>query len=284
MHSTYSPDQRKEYWLNTLEHLRGNHAKCSFEHPNLKLKISLMDNPARQEQLRIFLSQMAKLVWQTRKDLNTQLCDSFNVVKAHFANKTYAWQLTWPICTMWAIIQLNSPRLWKFELFSGCRSPGLHQGIVQLLREHTMEQIRRNEVRRTSDSQAPERMRRADNREMVGKETLGHEANRASTRRGCGPSIMGTKSGRQGIDLTHSDDPPQISGHLIPIENVINEFPKRRDSLAHANADTEPSERRAIVTAPQETASEDPLSPPAALDSARCKVSMSLRVDSGRST
>jgi hypothetical protein len=93
-HSIHSPDQREEYWLNTLEHFRGSHANCPVDHPDLKLMVSLADNTVGQEQLRIFLSHTAKLVRQTRKGLGTQLCESFNAVKAHFVNKIYSWQLT----------------------------------------------------------------------------------------------------------------------------------------------------------------------------------------------
>jgi hypothetical protein len=106
------------------------------------LRVSPADNPAGQEQLQIFLNQTAKLVWQTRKDLSTQMS----------VNKTYAWQLTWPIRTMCTIMQFNSPELWKSELFCAHRLPDLYQRTVQLFREWTMEQIRRNEVQRTAKS------------------------------------------------------------------------------------------------------------------------------------
>jgi hypothetical protein len=75
---TYSPDQREEYWLNTLEHFRGNHANCPVKRPNLKLSVSLANNVAGQEQSRIFLSQTAKLVWQMSKDLSRQRVPSCN--------------------------------------------------------------------------------------------------------------------------------------------------------------------------------------------------------------
>jgi hypothetical protein len=87
--------------------------------------------------LQIFLSQTGKLVRHARKGLSTHLCKSFNAVKAHFSHKTYAWQLTWPICAMCAMAQLNSTELWKFGLFCVRRLPGHHQRAVQLLREPT---------------------------------------------------------------------------------------------------------------------------------------------------
>jgi hypothetical protein len=89
---------------------------------------------------------------------------------------------------------------------------------------------------------------------------------------------------RREIDLAHFDDPPQTSDYLILIESALNKFPKLRDSLAEANADTEPSESRAIVTAPREPANEDPFSLPATLDAAGCEACMLLCVDSDVST
>jgi hypothetical protein len=78
---TFSPEEREKYWLSTLEHFKGNHAMCPGGHPNLKLKVSLAQNPVGQEQLRRFLGQTIKLIWRIREDLRTQLCESFNELK-----------------------------------------------------------------------------------------------------------------------------------------------------------------------------------------------------------
>jgi hypothetical protein len=58
-HKTFSPEEREKYWLNTLEHFNGNRAICPGGHPNLKLNALLPQNPARQEQLRLFLGRLS---------------------------------------------------------------------------------------------------------------------------------------------------------------------------------------------------------------------------------
>jgi hypothetical protein len=167
------PEQREAHPLNTLEHFCDNHANCPVDHPNLKLRVFLAGYPTGQEELRAFLAQTAKLIRQTRKDLSAQLCEFFNAVKAHFANKTYSWKFSWPVRAMGAVVQLNTPESWKFELFRACRVPGLHESTIRLLAGRAAEEVEQHSSRRTSEFEARERTRGLNNRETAGKQTSG---------------------------------------------------------------------------------------------------------------
>jgi hypothetical protein len=170
-HSTHTPEQREAHWLNPLEHFCGNHANCPVDHPNSKLRVSLAGNPTGREQLQAFLRRTAKLVRQTRKDLNTQLCESFNAVKAHFANNTYSWKFSWPVRAMCAVMQLNTPESWKFEPFRASRLPRLHESTIRLLAGRAAEQAEQNSSRRALEFEDREKTRGTSNRGTAGKET-----------------------------------------------------------------------------------------------------------------
>jgi hypothetical protein len=75
------------------------------------MSISLAGKEAAQNQLRDFLVHTVELLRHTRNNLTTQLCESFNSVKAVYANKTISWRVSWPILIMCAILQLNSPEI-----------------------------------------------------------------------------------------------------------------------------------------------------------------------------
>jgi hypothetical protein len=172
---------------------------------------------------------------------------------------------------------MNTPVSWKVELFLSCGLPGLPR-TLQLLEEGTMDQVERNEHRRTSAVQAGERIRRNNNRESAKKETPGQgdyrnasPANRSDKRQDekdpdrQKPEILDRWArevvGRETV-LVYSEAPLETSDYLIPIEQALEEFPKLRDTLRKENSAVESSRCRSIGFILQQPPREDLFSLP----------------------
>jgi hypothetical protein len=105
--SDYPPEERQHYWLNSVEHFKGNHEGCPREHLERDDTVKILTLEA-EDQLIHVLQETVELVIRTRHDLDTQLCESFNSVKAKFAEKDISWRISWPIRVMCAILHMNS--------------------------------------------------------------------------------------------------------------------------------------------------------------------------------
>lgn len=171
----FSPEQRIAHWRNTLEHLKGNHTHCLPHTVKPDRKAPLADNERGQMELEALLEATVDLIQATRSGLTSQMCESYNAVKAHYAQKSISWKVSWSQRIMCAILQVNSPEAWKFELFfrSGLRK--LHSETLNALLDISYQRIKENNARRSADAQRRERHRRADVRNRESRDTTGQD-------------------------------------------------------------------------------------------------------------
>jgi hypothetical protein len=106
--------------MNTIEHFKGNHANCPKGHSKRRARPQ-MKNPKAVEQLRFFHEKTVKLAVRTRHDFDSQMCESFNAIKAHFADKLYRWKVSWQYRVMCAVLRVNDPVNWREGLAIKCR-------------------------------------------------------------------------------------------------------------------------------------------------------------------
>jgi hypothetical protein len=94
-HGDHDTQTKVKDWLNTLNHCCGNHEHCPGQPTNIRLRVNLTDNLEGQMELQEILAKGAELMKQTPGDLSSQLCESVNAIKAHFAPKLFSWMSSW---------------------------------------------------------------------------------------------------------------------------------------------------------------------------------------------
>jgi hypothetical protein len=143
--SDYPPEERQHHWLNSVGHFKGNHEGCRREHLEGHATVKILTLEA-EDQLIHVLQETVELVIRTRHDLDTQLCESFNSVKAKFAEKDISWRISWPIRVMCAILHMNSETNWRTSLATICGIE-LSPDIVHRLDQHYLQERVRNRER-----------------------------------------------------------------------------------------------------------------------------------------
>jgi hypothetical protein len=185
-HSDDTPDEKVLHWRNSLNHFLGDHRNCSGHHPNLKLKTTLVGNPVGQSEVAAIFEKGSEMLRQTRGDLSSQLCESRNAIKVRFAEKLFSWKTSWSTRVRCAIMHMNRPEAWKFDLFASCHLPRLHPRVEAILHQTMQERIDMNQRRRSQEYQSRERVRRfkarmADGRDAAGSQDYGHSDNHSQT-------------------------------------------------------------------------------------------------------
>jgi hypothetical protein len=139
LRSHFSSEERAKYWLNTLEHCKGNHGDCPSEHPLILRPPPMENNLVEHEELDHFLRKTVKSLSQCRNRFSTQLCQSFNSIKVQFVSKSIAWQFSWEMRTMCAIMKRNMPDVWKMDLYwtIWCPATRFHKEVIERMgKEH----------------------------------------------------------------------------------------------------------------------------------------------------
>ena len=129
-----------ELWLNSLNHFRGDHTKCI--HPKgekFDFTWRYKDNEIAIDKLRHVLFCSCRLIYECKAEFNTNLNESLNALKAHFAGKITAWHRSFISRCAAAVLQFNDPSGdWRFELYERLQLPPLSEKAHEYLekREH----------------------------------------------------------------------------------------------------------------------------------------------------
>jgi hypothetical protein len=172
IHADLTDDQKKAYWANAVEHFKGNHKNCPKGHSRLP-RYPQMDNPEAEKQLNDFISKTMSLVTRTRNDFHTQMCESFNAIKANFANKIRAWQVSWEFRMACAVLQVNDPLHWRQNLAMECELTSISSEAMEILQKRAREIYDFNAARREKAYQEKEKKRRAKVRAQIADNKLG---------------------------------------------------------------------------------------------------------------
>jgi hypothetical protein len=192
--SDFSPEEKVTFWSNTTQHFIGNHDGCPPHKIKAQKRPPLAENPVGQDELNQFLDKTKKLIVQWGTGLNTQLCECFNSVKARYADKTTSWKISWDARVMCAILQMNNPEKWKFELFAECGLPELHEEALHRLHERVDARLRTLAVRRSDQASAKARKARARSRADDKKDTTGSDDYRFTPSRSLADDMPGSAS------------------------------------------------------------------------------------------
>jgi hypothetical protein len=96
--------------MNTVQHFVGNHAHCYSNKVSKEFRAPLADKHEAQQEFQVsFFEATHKLITKSLSGLNTQLCETFNLVKVRYADKTTSWKISWQARTIFTIMQLNNP-------------------------------------------------------------------------------------------------------------------------------------------------------------------------------
>jgi hypothetical protein len=173
--SDFSPQEKLEFWMNTVQHFTGDHTRCPPHKMKARAKAPLANKPEAREELQKFLEASRKLITRCRSGLNTQLCEAFNSVKARYADKSTSWKISWQARTMCAIMQMNNPEVWRWELFTACDLAVLDPSTLARVTRRSHQRLQRSAARRTPDVRARQddartNARAADRSNPVGRD------------------------------------------------------------------------------------------------------------------
>jgi hypothetical protein len=156
--SDFSDEEKTKYWLNAVEHFKGNHAGCPREHLNPAQSPVLTSHEAELE-LSVFLYKTVKYVVRTRTPFDQQMCESFNAVKAQFASKSISWKVSWSCRVMCAVMPMNCGGNWKLQLAEEC-GIDLSDETRERLTQRYAKDLAQNDIRRRPEKQQKEAQRR----------------------------------------------------------------------------------------------------------------------------
>jgi hypothetical protein len=172
IHADYDDSKKVQLWRNAVEHFKGNHKHCPPGHEDLAAHPRI-DDPAAIEELEQFIEDTVKLVIRTRNGFDSQMCESFNAVKLHFASKTFSWKISWEFRMAAAVLQVNDPLHWRTNLAINCHLVLPGDEAMRRLDAMAAEADQDNIKRRTAEAQEKERKRRRKKKEEESQITAG---------------------------------------------------------------------------------------------------------------
>lgn len=153
-----SLEEKENHWMNAANHFMGDHSQCLPHGPSKEWAGASKEHS--RELLEIFLSKTLKILQKVRKNLTTQLNESFHAIKAKYANKDFLWLSSWNGRVAAAVLQFNSPNIWKFELYKKLGFEPLSKAATEeLMRKFRIAEEYSNR-RRTEEYQKAEARRR----------------------------------------------------------------------------------------------------------------------------
>jgi hypothetical protein len=171
IHCDCSVARKQTCWMNSLEHFKGNHAHCPREHPD-SASGRLVKTQAAADELEQILQDTVELPGRALPGLNTQLCESFNSLKAKFATKDTSWRVSWPSRIDCAVLQMNCETDWRIPLARMCHLT-LEQRLVQRMTRKWNSEQERKRARRTPEAQARACRLRWERRQQDNQQTAG---------------------------------------------------------------------------------------------------------------
>jgi hypothetical protein len=172
IHADYSDERKVELWRNAVEHFKGNHRFCPPGHEDLASHPRI-DDPQAIYQLEKFIKDTVNLVLRTRNGFDSQMCESFNAVKSHFANKTYSWKISWEFRMAASVLQVKDPLHWRTNLALKCNIALPGDEAMTRLDAIAAKGVADNNRRRDDKVQEKERKRRIKKAEDQAKITAG---------------------------------------------------------------------------------------------------------------
>ena len=115
LYSDRPVEERVHLWLNAARHYVGDHRQC--QHPPNSTPY-IWKHARKQENVDAlirFLDASSPLFSKCQTEFSTQMNESLNSVKVHFAGKDYAWVNSWRGRVCCAILQVEDPEGWRWE-------------------------------------------------------------------------------------------------------------------------------------------------------------------------
>ena len=148
---TLNPDKKKELWVLSVDHICGNHEHCLHDADQECWLWEDAHDEEKTTALLNFLNDATYLFDWCQTVHSTQLNESLNAIKAHFADKNLRWQSSWVGRVACAVCQLNEAHSWKLALYRRLGLPELSPDAqLHLLNMCTRQDISRELKRDTN--------------------------------------------------------------------------------------------------------------------------------------
>ena len=163
--SDFSLDLRTTYWLNTVNHYKGNHSLCLHD-SNYEIKETIPENA---------IAPLFEFLWETIKFLevdtrhSTQINESINALIAKKSRKDTCYGVGWEARVYISIIIYNDPDQWQKLIFDKLHIEPLSTEIQTRFDSIQKDKIKQNTSRKNPEYRHAEAKRRFDKKEQ--KET-----------------------------------------------------------------------------------------------------------------
>lgn len=167
LHLDETNEWKKWKWCNAVNHFAGDHSDCPAHGEAMPWRD--IDVGENRQLLTEFLEKTAQLFDKCDPRHSTQMCESLHAVKAHYANKLYAWQTSWAARICAAILSVNEVN-WAMMLYERLGLPPLDRTIVTKLQNFEQTRAQQQERRRLDEYRRRRNARRKERRQKDDKD------------------------------------------------------------------------------------------------------------------
>jgi hypothetical protein len=153
IHLDDSMEKKTKLWKNSYCHFVGLLQDCLHDTDWTGFIWPHAHDLDARIQLRDLILKSLKILKKTNSFISTQLCENMHSIKSHYAMKNYCWQTSWKSRVCAAILQINEPALWKFDLYYRLGLPSLSNRAFDLLIKDEAANIQERIERSTPDFQ-----------------------------------------------------------------------------------------------------------------------------------
>lgn len=159
-------DLRAHFWMNSPDHLIGNHQYCYHDQFDFckQDKFWVWKNGSKNliafEALCNFVGVTLKYIVACDKDRNTQTNESVNAEMAHYAPKRFSLKSSYRGRIAYAIGMHNSPTFLYDLLIANGLSEMIHPDLLDELRREDIKNYENREIRRSDEYRKKRRIKR----------------------------------------------------------------------------------------------------------------------------
>ena len=154
-----SIDKKISCWKNSYSHYCGDHSNCKHSAEKEVYEWEFRHEDIARQKLFELIKESIPILESTAYNVSTQLCESMHAIKTRFANKNIAWQSSWKARVCAAILQINDPQTWKFELYHKLNLPPISKECIDFIKRteeekmHERMKYRQPEIRKKRNAQ-----------------------------------------------------------------------------------------------------------------------------------
>ena len=143
INSDLTSEQKREQWLNVINHFQGDHSKCLHKGTETKLRIELSQN--EKEKINQYLRATCDYFMSKHLGYHTNFNESLHHLRNFYAKKDISWKYSYGIRTMLAVLHWNMGITYIIDVFKYLEIPLLEHQIKCLLKTMKLNRTLKNQ-------------------------------------------------------------------------------------------------------------------------------------------